>query len=301
MFGWRVPFQMARHHARNIALALWCASMLLAGLAALMDVLILLDRAPGGSLPAQDLYYEPGYVVLATFGALIIARWPDQVIGWLFCGASLLAIVAWLSGAYEQFAGAEALPLLVPIIWLGAAVSISHMLVLLIIVPYLFPTGKLLSARWKPLFAISVAVIVGTMTSDSFGSEVIGNDDRQLNANPLYIGAVKSLFDVLTPVGIVVAIVVMLGAVISLGLRYRHASGVERLQIRWLFWMLGVIIALVLTLMLGEILTPAWINMPDGHWTRPELVIGLSILTGIYSRNPVRTGIVNSPLSALQH
>jgi len=63
------------------------------------------------------------------------------------------------------------------------------------------------------------------------------------------------------------------------------------LQIRWLFWMLGVIIALVLTLLLGEILTPAWINMPDGHWTRPELVIGLSILTGITVGIPFVLGL----------
>lgn len=257
----------------------------------MLDALILLDVAPGGHLPAQDLYYDPGYIVLATFGALIITRQPDQIIGWLFCAASLLAMVGWIAGAYEQFAGAEMLPLLVWIIWLGTAVSFSPLLILLSVVPYLFPTGQLLSTRWKPLVAISCGVILVSILGEAFGTELVGNDDRRLNANPLYVSAVKSIYELFSAIGFFVLVLTMVGAVTSLGLRYRRSRGVERLQIRWLFWMLGVIIALILILVFGQILIPAWINLPDGGWTLPEVVIGLSILFGISIGIPFVLGL----------
>jgi signal transduction histidine kinase len=279
-----------QRHARGIALGVWLVCLSLCMLALTLNGLILLGRAPGGRLDALDLYYEPGMFVLATCGALIVARWPAQVMGWLFCLSGLLGLLNWLGAAYEQFAGTEPLPLMAWVLWLATAGDFAHILILILIVPQLFPNGRPLSRRWRPLL-LSVGLIVFVAVHDALGASEVGFDDRRRDANPFHLPVELPSLAPLEPLVFVSMGVALLGAVVSLVLRGRRAHGMERLQIRWLLWTVGLLIGLALMLLLGTYSWPAIFNLDNNIWTLPEVALGMTILIGISFGIPLVLGL----------
>lgn len=277
-------------HARRMALGIWLLCLLLLGIAVVLDVLILLGRAPGGPVAANDLISAPESFVMATFGALIVARWPRQVMGWLFSLSGLLGMLSWPPSAYEQFAGAEPLPLLDWVVWLGHAIGFSHLLILLMIVPYLFPNGRLLSRRWRALLAIASATIVVDMLNSAFAVRLIGIDDRQENANPARVEALAVVIDSLSLLAVVAIPLAWLGGIASLLLRFRRSRGVERAQIRWIAWMLGLTITLVGVFLLLDTVAQSWIR-PNGNWTLPGLALALTVVVCISIGIPAVLGL----------
>ena len=287
----RVVIEWLSHYNRSIALGICIVAVLLFVSAMVMNALLILGHAPGGRLDAKGLFFEPGFLVLTILGALIISRWSGQVMGWLFCAIGLNALTGSLCLTYEQFAGVEPLPLLVWALWISQLTSITHLLALLTIVPYLFPDGRLLSPRWRPLLALSIAIVVTLILVDAFGVEMTGVDSRQTNSNPLLMGIVVEFSEIVHPLGFVVIPIAMLGSAASLILRYRRARGTERLQIRWLVWALGLSIFLVLLFLLGTILPSQPINTNDENWTALELTLGLTILVSISMGVPTVLGL----------
>jgi hypothetical protein len=100
-----------------------------------------------------------------------------------------------------------------------------------ILLALVYPTGRLLSARWRPV-ALAAVLILAFL---SFGSAVLPWPDGLFPVgNPLQIGggAVAILNDLFAPGGLIVVLVALL-AVASLVIRYRRAAGVERAQLKW--------------------------------------------------------------------
>lgn len=268
-----------RSHA--LAAAIWVTCLLLMLLAMTLNVLLITGYAPGGQMRPADLYYEPGFFALATFGALIVMRWPGHVMGWLFCLVGLIAMVSWPASTYEQFAGNKHLPMLSWVVWLAATLGLTHLLIMLLVVPFLFPSGHLLSRRWSPIVAISVITIVVIASGDAFAKPTIGNDTRIADGNPLYNATMAELLTQVIPLGYVILPATLIGAIAALWVRYRRSSGIERIQIRWLFWALSLVISLILLFLTLGVVAPSLVNTTDDRWNPLELVLGLAILIGI--------------------
>jgi len=278
MNWWSRPWSWMQQHARGIARTTWRLSLLLFLVAMTLNALILLDLAPGGHLGFTSLYYEPGFVLLAGLGAMIVIRWPDQVMGWLFCACGLIANITSTTLTYEQFAGIEPEPLLVPALWITNLLGATHLMILLLVVPYLFPSGRLMSQRWRPLLICSIVFILVGVVHDTIATDILGVDERRHDANPTYIPHLGDTISGLTPLWLVLLPVVLVGAVASLILRYRRSHGVEHLQIRWLAWMLSLILTFVFLFIAGQTLLPSTFNPDDDIWTLPELAFGLTAL-----------------------
>ena len=195
-------------------------------------------------------------------GLLVILHRPGNAIGWILLGIGL----SWSAGDGLSGLSDVALshgwswgPYLEDFLQAAWAPPIAMMAVYLIL---LFPDGHLPSRRWRPFawgigIAVAIAYLAIMLHPGTFSDT--GHPDV---TNP--IGVEGWLPDLLTlalfaiPVG-------MIGAAISLILRYRRSAGVEREQMKWLAFsaaVVAVVYAIVLPLSIafpGE--PPTWVGV----------------------------------------
>ena len=145
----------------------------------------------------------------STYGALAVnnhhGTWPASV------------AVAWLGGGW---------------LWL----PISALLV--IFIPLLYPTGHLLSPRWR--FAVWCGfafILVAGISNALFPGPLFSNGRYR---NPLGLEGSANLLDLLRTVSLIPAIVGVVAAVASLVVRFRRARGQERQQLKW--FLLGCVL-----------------------------------------------------------
>jgi hypothetical protein len=177
-------------------------------------------------------------------GILIAWRQPKNKVGLLFLGIGL----AWgtdvfLSSYYtyglvpaHPLPGADIALAIDGMTWVPA-IGMTGIFLLL-----LFPTGRLLSPRWRPFARFSAAALVlsaliilltpGPMTDSGYPNVT----------NPLGIESLSTLLHVLNFVIFFVPIC-LIGSVVSLIKRFRRSIGVERLQMTWIAAAAGVVAA----------------------------------------------------------
>jgi signal transduction histidine kinase len=115
----------------------------------------------------------------------------------------------------------------------------------------LFPDGHLPSRRWWPLAALCGALIAFLLIAIVFGTPLFaGSSGPPRVENPLYISAIDQfeIPDALISIGL---LVVLVGSVASLVVRFRRSKGDERQQIKWVALAL---ILLVFSFVLSEVL-----------------------------------------------
>jgi len=188
----------------------------------------------------------------AVVGALVAARQPRNPIGWLFCAIALSEQTRGLASTYARGAlvanpggwpgGVEAIVLARLAAYLPFTLALFALL--------LFPTGRVPSARWRPLLFLFGGYTAAILALRAFGTwpALYGV------ANPVGVGGalgtgLDALFGILFPgVWSVLALTVAL----SLFFRWRSAGGIERQQLKWFvyatslglasvsaFWLLG--------------------------------------------------------------
>ena len=106
--------------------------------------------------------------------------------------------------------------------------------VVLIVVPLHFPDGRLLSPRWRWVQWLTVVAITAGAMTTLFGPGNDGPYGVGLLANPLAAPGLQPLLDVLGTVAAVTVVAALVGAALSVVVRYRRSGGVERQQLKWL-------------------------------------------------------------------
>ncbi len=107
--------------------------------------------------------------VLLPLGALMVARVPRNAIGWLLCATSMgvgLAIAAQEYATYSHFV--QRLPAEQWVGWVGEWAA-APMIALVTVSPLVFPTGRLLSRRWRPALWLAVAAPVLLLVHGALG------------------------------------------------------------------------------------------------------------------------------------
>jgi hypothetical protein len=95
----------------------------------------------------------------------------------------------------------------------------------------LFPSGRLPSRRWRPVAWAGGAGIV-LLTASAFLTPGPFEDSDVVN--PLGIRGAGAILEFVGVVGLGMVIFALLGAVVSVVVRFRRSKGVERLQLKWL-------------------------------------------------------------------
>ena len=208
---------------------------------------------------------------MATIGVLIARRDPQNRVGWLFCAAPLLMMAGNFFSMYGEYAlntNPGALPggvYAAQLNWLwiyGMTLFASYVVLL-------FPDGRLLTRRWRPvawLGAVSLACLwIGVMFAPS-------DIDAPLSRfrNPFGIEGAQYLL----AAAVLLPVVMVLG-IVSGVLRYRRGGQVERLQIRWF---LTAVIAFAACVVGGAVLSAATgVETPDYIFLTLLLMVPVSV------------------------
>jgi hypothetical protein len=219
-----------------LAWALWLASLLcLAAVPWLDELLRQAGRAdlvqftfPGVAIPVLAL------VSSVTVGAVVAARRPAHPVGWLLLGIALSLTATAATAQYFVYGllvRPGALPAARYAVLYQPATTFTA-LTLIGFVLLLTPTGALPSPRWRWLarvMAVTPAVLVLVVTLA--GGPV---DPRyQALGGPFDLRGLDGVLLAANRTALAVTVVGLVAAAVSLVGRFRHARGVERLQLRW--------------------------------------------------------------------
>ena len=259
----------------NARVATWLAwsvcalTLLILALSLLLIVLGWSTPLPQGWTPWRDQAVSlVGIIGAPILGGLIASRRPQNPYGWLWLGFGLGLSLQQLGEPYIAYAFmAEPGSLVAPR-------TVSHVLevggpVALTLAPFLlllFPTGRLPSRQWRPFAWVAVISGVALIALNLFYTR------------PDEVGGLVTTVTTVVVLAIFAAIVL---SALSLVVRYRRASGVERQQLKWfaLAAVLGVasIVGQVLSFFVGRLLSLHWL-LGDTLWN----LLDAATNTGLY-------------------
>ena len=286
-------------------------------------LLFVLNRShPGVDVWGPWVQETVAALTFPAIGILILSRRPKHPIGWLFCLAGLAGGLDHFFGEYAIYT-LQAQPDTLP----GGEVSawiISWMWVpfnaLLVYVALLYPNGRPPSKRWQLVaWLVGIAAVVAVTVEALLPIPVCNVCSIE---NPLGTERLESVGNLIDP--LIEAFwygVLGLVAVTSLYVRYRHASDVERQQIKWLAYAAsGIVVGTTLAygvhgatgvgwtwqvgialLAIGLVGTPmaVGIAITRHHLYDIDLIIDRTLVYGLLTA--VMAGIYEITLVTMQH
>jgi hypothetical protein len=213
----------------------WCLTTSVVAFTVIHLVLwTLAEPVPG----ASDTRGRAGIsIAFAAVGALVVTRRPRNTVGWLLCGIGFSFSLHGALDAYALHAVASGRAADLP----GATTAAMivecsrrvEMVLAFVFLPLLFPTGRLPSPRWRLVAWLGGLSLLLSMVTCAIRPGPVMASQVVVAANPLGIAAAA---DLLAGLGAIARWGLDLLAVLAVGsvaLRFRHAQGVERLQLKW--------------------------------------------------------------------
>jgi hypothetical protein len=201
--------------------AVWLLALSTAGFVA---ATVAYGAAPAAAAPddaLQRFFFAVVPLVLVAVGGVVAARRPRHVIGWLLLGSGWLFAVSALASGYAQHAGADGAPAAGLARWVALAGDMAFFpafVLVGIVLPLVFPDGRLPSRRWRVVgWGIAIAAVAEALSIPLRALPAAAGQAGQL----LYLVA-SALFP---PLILAVAVAVVL--------RFRRATGIARLQFKW--------------------------------------------------------------------
>ncbi len=224
-----------------------------------------------------DALMVPLLLSYGVAGGLIAARERGNAVGWLL-GLLCLAMVGSFAVGRYTIAGFDR-ALAVPFPEIGAALAWTWILALScpVLLAFVVPTGRPLTPAWNRVYlavqAVLVLVIVIFALGDPGGSG--GQATDLAFANPIFVPALKPLYDFVQAAFVIYVILFGAGAV-ALTVRFRRSRGVERQQLKWvLSGMVGMLVGITVSNVIpGGVLS-------DAAWALGMLPLPISLAIAI--------------------
>jgi len=173
----------------------------------------------------------PNTLLCSAVGVVVATRRPAHPIGWLLIAVGLIIAVQFLSGEYSATTldlGPKRLPYGPTAAWLSYLMQSTFALPLFFLI-LLFPTGRLLSWRWR---IVGWAGVCGVSLELTYTALKPGPfEETSPFDNPFGIDA--AILGPINTVDALLLIAALLGALLSLILRLHRSRGEERQQIKW--------------------------------------------------------------------
>jgi len=243
---------------RWLAATSWIVTMTVAGIA--LGILIATRDTPVPTSWGFRGASEAFAVTCGTVGAVVALRRPANINGWLFCAIGLLFATEALVNEYV-IAGLlvvpGGLPLAKELGWMLTWLWVPPLGIALIYLPLLFPTGSLLSPRWRPAAILGAVAITTFSLAMAFAPGPI--QQATFLVNPLGAPGVgiETYSSVIVGFAVLPLAVAIAMGISSLILRFRRAREDARRQIKW--FALAVLVAgAAFTLYLAVSVTGGW-------------------------------------------
>jgi hypothetical protein len=216
--------------------------------------------------------------------AIVLRRHPRHAVGWLLLTLALVLPTGELAARLSTWDGG-----LVPMLaaWVFAWYWIVGVLVPLVWLPSVFPSGHLVGRRWRPVVAVptiaGVVLALATTVQRRFRVGIGSVEDPWSIENPLgiapWVSAEESAFGAVFFLSLFPAAVL---AVVSLVVRFRRAGPTERRQLQWgALGVGGVAVAFVgqaVVDLLLEVRFPSWVG--NTLFAAVPISFGVAILRG---------------------
>ena len=254
------PAPLHENEPVQTALRLGAWGLALVAVAAVAAGLVLDRMAAGEQVDgAGDVWLYPlllaAVTVPAIVGAAIAARRPRNPIGWILV-VGALSMGVFLAATPYAWVALEAHPGRLPGGSWAALVSSFWPVFFIwpLALTFVFPDGRLLSRRWRPLAlfgAASIALLLLVLLlSDTL------EEPFETVANPISIRLPEAL-GFIRPLAWLAVFASLFVGVAAVRTRFRRAVGEERLQLLWLAYAalllpLGVVFFLLWALVVGE-------------------------------------------------
>jgi hypothetical protein len=173
---------------------------------------------------------------LLALGLLVAYRRPGNPVGWIILGTGVTAAVADFAESYAVYAlrtDPGSLPGGETMAWLSNWIFIPVLFAAPAMLFLLFPNGRLLSYRWRPVFWIVILSTCAAMTTSIF-QPVLNDPPFHGVVNPLGYSPPQALLEPLSWVGWPVMAASFLVAAFAMIPRLRRSQGVERQQLKWI-------------------------------------------------------------------
>jgi hypothetical protein len=207
--------------------------------------------------PIEGVVLWVGFGAFAVVGAMLVAKRPTNLIGWMMAAVALMVAIFYAGGTYAAYVmSTRGQPdaLTVVSAWVQTWYWSLLIAFAFVYLPLLFPDGRLPSRRWLPVavlpgIATLSAVVLGALTD----TLLIKGDENYRIENPIGIEglafvedlAIFGVLNVLILVGIV-------GVVACVVVRFRRSRGIERQQMKWFLYAAALLL-----------LAPAADSLPD--------------------------------------
>ncbi|MDQ3724174.1 MAG: hypothetical protein M3376_14180, partial [Actinomycetota bacterium] len=210
-------------------------------LALAVPAVVLLALGARESTPSDEfglagvggLSFLAAFLVFASVGGLIVSRAPGNAIGPIFCAIGLIGTVGTFAYQYADYAIAVA-PGALP----GGAIAawVQNLLPpvfgLLALSLLLFPDGRLMSRRWRPVVGLAslgvVCIVIGYALRPGpieFPFEAV--------SNPFGVPGLQGPMDAAIGIGWLAMVSSAGLAGLAITLRLRRSRGLQRQQLKW--------------------------------------------------------------------
>jgi hypothetical protein len=220
--------------ARTAARLAWslCAGCV-AGIGGLLVLKVLNGAADLRSAPLVAAPFA-----FSVVGALVASRQRRNPVGWQLLTVGVFMTATLVGESYARYALITApgsLPggLYGP--WLAGWTYAPIVAILAIFLPLYFPTGRLLSPRWRPVVWFGIGFLVFAVAGNALWP---GPDPPLLGLDPVpnpvvFLPEATPLFDLFRSLAEVCLLPGIAGALAALVVRFRRSRGIERQQLKW--------------------------------------------------------------------
>ncbi len=215
-----------------------------------------------------DALVSPALGVLAFVGALLSVRRPGNPIGPILLVLALLVTLSVIDEAlYVPYDQDPDPPLAIrTFAALNDPLGDLWFVFIGILLPLLFPTGRLPSPRWRPVVWAGVGFMALSALAAACGPERLDFGEHGGLNNPLALpgtaGDVLRATQGFGQAGFSIVVLVSLSGVF---VRLRRSSGVERQQLKWIAYVFGMMLSGLAAAAIGEAI--GWEPLGNVGWS----------------------------------
>jgi hypothetical protein len=218
---------------RTAARLAWslCAACV-AGIAGLVVLKVL-----NGPADLRSALLAAAPLAFSVVGALVAAGQQRNPVGWQLLAVGVFMTANLLGESYARYALVTApgsLPGGLYGTWLGWTYA-PTVAILAIFLPLYFPTGRLLSPRWRPVVWFGIGFLVFAVAGNALWP---GPQPPLLGLDPVpnpvvFLPEAKPLFELFRTLAGLCLLPGIAGAIAALVVRFRRSRGIERQQLKW--------------------------------------------------------------------
>ena len=259
--------------------ARWLTTAGLAWTAAVVATIVSLGTATLAAIGRDvALLLAPQSLAFAWMGAVLLARRPGHPMGPLLCLIGLTDAICQLPFAYARYTVVHApgsLPGGTAALWATTWVFAPATSLIGLVLPLVFPEGRLLSPRWRPALWAALAFIPLSVAGYAFIPQTMGSLFRNL-PDPYTFPRYDTLFEILQDLAVACGLAAAIAAAASVTLRWRRADRLGRQQLKWYLAVLPVMAASII----ATVIAPGPVSLGVGliAGTLLPIAIGIAVL-----------------------